>query len=163
LLRLDGEERRTSGDGWKEFTKNLFILIPFSSTHSVNIHTAGTYTYPISIALPGNSPRLFTVPLDPLPTISKHKCTAHPQLTAVREVEVILYPVADDAEEHDRLLAEHQWEGQMAYVIPVLVRMFCIGETACAVYDYASGEGEGASDCRVSRWWVVFFSHSPLR
>jgi arrestin-related trafficking adapter 3/6 len=37
----------------------------------------------------------------------------------VREAEVILYP-------DDGLVVQRQWEGQMAYVIPVLVRIFCI-------------------------------------
>jgi hypothetical protein len=94
---------------------------------------AGTYTYPISIALPGNSPPTLHCPFGSVTYHLKaqvHRPGAfHPKLTAVREVEVISYPVADDAEEHDGLLVERQWEGQMAYVIGMSARMFCIGGT----------------------------------
>ncbi|SCV71612.1 BQ2448_3200 [Microbotryum intermedium] len=96
----DNSDDEISATGWKEFR-------------------AGTYTYPISIAIPVSLP----------PTISASfghvtyelKATVHragaltSNLTASTEIVLISAPSQDDTEENESIVVERFWETQMKY------------------------------------------------
>ncbi|OJA18855.1 hypothetical protein AZE42_05236 [Rhizopogon vesiculosus] len=113
LLGLE-EEHRAVGDGWKEFKK-------------------GTYTYPISFAMPNNSPP--TIECDHGSMIWRLKAEVHrpgaftTKLTAQREVLVVVAPGEEDTEESENIIIERQWESQLQYHIAISGRSFPTGGT----------------------------------
>ncbi|TFY60898.1 hypothetical protein EVJ58_g4850 [Rhodofomes roseus] len=112
VLGLDGEDGKEWGDGWKEFKK-------------------GTYTWPISFAIPAASPP--TLHCDLGHVIWKLKAYAHrpgtftTKMSAAQEITVVACPSEDDLEETDSIIVERQWDTQMQYLITVSGRSFPIG------------------------------------
>ncbi|KAH9834108.1 uncharacterized protein C8Q71DRAFT_161021 [Rhodofomes roseus] len=112
VLGLDGEDGKEWGDGWKEFKK-------------------GTYTWPISFAIPAASPP--TLHCDLGHVTWKLKAYAHrpgtftTKMSAAQEITVVACPSEDDLEETDSIIVERQWDTQMQYLITVSGRSFPIG------------------------------------
>ena len=114
--RLFGMEsaEKGSGDVWKEFKK-------------------GTYTYPISIAIPADSPPTLECAYGSVTWQLKahvHRPgTFSQKLSATREVTIIAAPGEDDTEEHENIIVERQWDTQMQYLISISGKSFPIGGT----------------------------------
>ncbi|KAG6850849.1 hypothetical protein H0H93_007467 [Arthromyces matolae] len=113
ILKLDIEHN--SGDsGWKEFKK-------------------GTYTYPISFALPGNAPP--TLRCDNGTVTWRLQATVHrpgafkSKYTTHREVIVISSPTEEDTEDSENIIVERHWDQQLQYLISISGRSFYIGGT----------------------------------
>jgi hypothetical protein len=129
LLGLDGEENKESGDGWKEFKKGAcFCFVLFDSYNECN---SGIYTYPISIAIPGNSPPSITCRFG---SVSWHlKANVHrpglltPKLNATREVILVAAPEGGDTEDTGNIIVDQVWDSQLRYVISISGKSFPIG------------------------------------
>ncbi|TDL22999.1 hypothetical protein BD410DRAFT_839307 [Rickenella mellea] len=110
VIGRNGED--SGSEGWKEFRQ-------------------GTYTYPISFAIPSNTPP--TLHCDNGTVNYQLKATVHrpgaftTKLTTRREVTLIACPGEDDLDESDNIVVQRQWENQMHYVIVVTGRTFPIG------------------------------------
>lgn len=95
------------------------------------MNTSGTYTYPISFAIPANTPP--TLHCDYGSVTYRLKATVHrpgtftSKLTTSREVTLIACPGEDDLDESDNVVVQRQWETQMHYVIVISGRAFPIG------------------------------------
>ena len=135
LLGADGEAKAaTSGDGWKEFRKGALIEhISLKQSKSLTLYTLGTYTYPISFAIPANAPPTLTCDCG---TVSyRLKAVVHrpgaftPRITASQNVTLIASPGEDDADESDNIVVQREWDTQMHYMIVISGRMFAIGES----------------------------------
>ncbi|KAG6841423.1 hypothetical protein C0991_011317 [Blastosporella zonata] len=93
----------------------------------------GTYTYPISFALPANAPPTLRCNYGTVnwrlravvhrPGAFKSKLAAH------REVIVIPSPTEDDTEDSENIIVERHWDQQLQYLISVSGRSFYIGGT----------------------------------
>ncbi|KZT72264.1 hypothetical protein DAEQUDRAFT_664375 [Daedalea quercina L-15889] len=112
VLGFDGEDGKEWGDGWKEFKK-------------------GTYTWPISFAIPASSPP--TLHCDLGHVTWKLKAFAHrpgtftTKMSASQEITVVTCPSEDDLEETDSIIVERQWDTQMQYLITISGRSFPVG------------------------------------
>ncbi|KAJ7072695.1 hypothetical protein C8F01DRAFT_972326 [Mycena amicta] len=101
-------------DSWKEFKK-------------------GTYTFPISFAIPPNAPPTMECPWGTV--VWRLKANVHrpgaltSRMTATREVIVIAGPTEDDTEETENIVVERHWEQQLQYLISISGRSFPIGGT----------------------------------
>ncbi|KAF7362264.1 Arrestin-C domain-containing protein [Mycena venus] len=107
----DGKDKDKS-HSWKEFKK-------------------GTYTFPISFAIPPNSPPTMECPYG---TVTwRLKANVHrpgtfaSRLHAVRQVILIAAPMEDDTEETESIVVERHWEQQLQYLISISGRSFPIG------------------------------------
>ncbi|GAA5968146.1 hypothetical protein JCM21900_001092 [Sporobolomyces salmonicolor] len=101
-----------SGDGWKEFK-------------------AGTYTYPISISVPGTLPPSLTcefghVAYSLKATVVRAGALTS-NLTATTEVTLVATPGEDDTEETESIVVERFWETQMKYHVALSGKSFPIG------------------------------------
>ncbi|THH03390.1 hypothetical protein EW145_g6296 [Phellinidium pouzarii] len=111
-LGLDVDGGNGDGENWKEFRK-------------------GTYTYPISFAIPADSPP--SLQCDFGSVTYRLKATVHRpgafthRLTATREVSLIASPGEDDLDESDNIVVQREWEAQMLYMIIISGRAFPIG------------------------------------
>ena len=91
----------------------------------------GTYTYPISYAIPANSSP--TLQCNYGSVTWRLRATAHrpgaftSKFVATREVLVINGPTEDDTENHEHIVVERQWDQQLQYLISVSGRSFYIG------------------------------------
>ncbi|TDL28169.1 hypothetical protein BD410DRAFT_782135 [Rickenella mellea] len=100
------------GDGWVEFRK-------------------GTYTYPISFAIPNNSPP--TLHCDYGSVRYMLKATVHrpgalsSKLTAYQEVTLIAAPPDGVFQGTDNIIVQRHWGNQMQYEIVISGKMFPIG------------------------------------
>ncbi|KAL5504710.1 hypothetical protein ACEPAH_7373 [Sanghuangporus vaninii] len=102
------------GDSWKEFRK-------------------GTYTYPISFAIPGDSPPSLecdfgTVKYRLKAVVHRPGAFTH-RLNATREVTLIASPGEDDVDETDNIVVQREWDSQMHYLIIISGRSFPIGSS----------------------------------
>ncbi|KAJ7821129.1 hypothetical protein B0H14DRAFT_3471811 [Mycena olivaceomarginata] len=109
----DGKDKeKEKSDSWKEFKK-------------------GTYTFPISFAIPANSPPTMECTYGTV--VWRLKANVHrpgtfaSRLHAVREVMVIAAPMEDDTEETETIVVERHWEQQLQYLISISGRSFPIG------------------------------------
>lgn len=131
ILKPDPEKERDKdkGDGWKEFKKGELPILS-SICYS---NCSGIYTYPISFAIPGNSPP--TMECDYGSVTWKLKATVHrpgafkAKLTASREVMMIACPTEDDTEDTENIIVERHWDSQLQYLISISGRSFYIGGT----------------------------------
>ncbi|KAH9955044.1 hypothetical protein BC827DRAFT_1239682 [Russula dissimulans] len=112
---LDNEQcSEVSGDGWHEFKK-------------------GTYTFPISFAIPSNVPP--TMRCDYGSVTWRLKATVHrpgaftSKLRAEREVVLVASPSEDNRESFDVVTMDRTWEDQLQYTLTLSGRMFPIGGT----------------------------------
>lgn len=91
------------------------------------------YTYPISFAIPANSPP--TLHVDYGSVTWKLKAVVHrpgafkQKLTAAQDITVVATPGEDDTEESESIVVERQWDTQMQYLIVISGRSFSIGGT----------------------------------
>ena len=91
----------------------------------------GVYTYPISFAIPPNSPP--TLHCEFGSVVWRLKATAHrpgtftTKLSATQEVTVVACPCEDDTEDTESIIVERQWDTQMQYLIAISGRSFPIG------------------------------------
>lgn len=116
LLRSTDQEEKKSpdGDGWKEFKK-------------------GTYTYPISFAIPGHAPPSLDCQYGSV--VWRVKAAVHrpgtftSKLAASREIVVVAAPTEDDTEGTDNIIVERLWDQQMQYLISISGRSFYVGGT----------------------------------
>ncbi|CAE6351652.1 unnamed protein product [Rhizoctonia solani] len=110
-LGLDVEPD-AEADMWQEFKK-------------------GTYNYPISFAVPTNTPP--TLHCDFGSISYRLKAVVHrtgtfvPKLVAHAEVTLISCPGEDDTEERENILVERQWDEQLRYFITISGKSFPIG------------------------------------
>jgi hypothetical protein len=133
FLRLDSDEGKEAGEGWKEFKKGeLAPSIDFCA-FPTGVRLSGTYTYPIA----------FTVPIDLPPTLHCDfgevvwflRATVHrpgaftSRMTANKEVTLVSTPGEDDTEDTENIIVERQWENQLQYLIAISGRSFYIGGT----------------------------------
>ncbi|KAJ6497646.1 hypothetical protein C8R45DRAFT_1093994 [Mycena sanguinolenta] len=106
----DGKDKDKSS--WKEFKK-------------------GTYTFPISFAIPPNAPPTMECPYGSV--VWRLKANVHrpgafaSRMHAVRQVLVIAAPMEDDTEESEAIVVERHWEQQLQYLISISGRSFPIG------------------------------------
>lgn len=93
----------------------------------------GTYTYPISFAIPANTPPSLTCEYGSV--AYRLKAVVHrpgaftPRITASRGVTLIASPGEDDADETDNIVVQREWDTQMHYMLVISGRMFAIGES----------------------------------
>lgn len=91
----------------------------------------GTYTYPISFAIPANSPPTLLCEFGSV--TYRLKATVHrpgaftTRMTASRDVTLIACPGEDDLEESDNIVVQREWDSQMHYLIIISGRSFPIG------------------------------------
>jgi hypothetical protein len=96
----DDEHADDRATGWKEFR-------------------AGTYTYPISIAVPASLPP--TITSDFGHVAYTLKATVYragaltSNLTTTQEITLVSAPSQDDTEENESIVVERFWETQMKY------------------------------------------------
>ncbi|TFY51059.1 hypothetical protein EVG20_g11187, partial [Dentipellis fragilis] len=106
------EEHKEFGDGWREFKK-------------------GTYTFPISFAIPSNVPPTLTCDYGSvtwrLKAYVHRPGTFTTKLTAVRDVILVASPSEDDTEDTENIVVERLWDDQLQYRLAVSGRMFHIG------------------------------------
>ncbi|KAF7351103.1 Arrestin-C domain-containing protein [Mycena sanguinolenta] len=108
----DGKDKDKSS--WKEFKK-------------------GTYTFPISFAIPPNAPPTMECPYGSV--VWRLKANVHrpgafaSRMHAMRQVLVIAAPMEDDTEESETIIVERHWEQQLQYLISISGRSFPIGST----------------------------------
>ncbi|KAI8970803.1 hypothetical protein BD414DRAFT_540689 [Trametes punicea] len=113
-LGFEVDDGREHGDGWKEFRR-------------------GVYTYPVSFAIPANSPPSLSV--DYGSVTWKLKAVVHrpgafkAKLQTSQEITVIATPCEDDTEESESIIVERQWDTQMQYLIAISGRSFPLGGT----------------------------------
>ncbi|OJT05477.1 hypothetical protein TRAPUB_3706 [Trametes pubescens] len=113
-LGFDVDDGREHGDGWKEFRR-------------------GVYTYPISFAIPANSPPSLHV--DYGSVAWKLKAVVHrpgafkAKLQTSHDITVVTTPCEDDTEESESIIVERQWDTQMQYLIAISGRSFPLGGT----------------------------------
>ncbi|KAF7360214.1 Arrestin-C domain-containing protein [Mycena venus] len=100
-------------------------------SHSWKEFKTGTYTFPISFAIPPNSPPTMECPYG---TVTwRLKANVHrpgtfaSRLHAVRQVIVVAAPMEDDTEETESVVVERHWEQQLQYLISISGRSFPIG------------------------------------
>ena len=91
----------------------------------------GTYTYPISFSIPGDSPpslqcEFGCVSYQLKATVHRPGTFTH-KLTASHEVTLIASPGEDDLDESDNILVQREWDSQMHYMITISGRAFPIG------------------------------------
>ncbi|EIN06564.1 hypothetical protein PUNSTDRAFT_136415 [Punctularia strigosozonata HHB-11173 SS5] len=107
--RSPSEER---GHGWKEFRK-------------------GTYTYPISFAVPANSPPTIHAAFGSVTWRLKAQVhrpgTFKSKLTASKYLSLVACPGEEDMEDQDSIVVQRQWDTQLQYLITVSGRTFFIG------------------------------------
>ncbi|KIL68755.1 hypothetical protein M378DRAFT_196178 [Amanita muscaria Koide BX008] len=126
FLKLDLvlDDHKEYGSNWKEFKKVPWFDYGF---------LPGTYTYPISIAIPGHCPPTLYCECGQVTWTLKavvHRPGAFKsKLTATREVTVVACPIDDNTEESENLLVERHWDNQLQYLISVSGTSFCIGGT----------------------------------
>lgn len=93
----------------------------------------GTYTYPISFTIPGDSPPTLDCTHGSVKwrlKASVHRPGAFIQkMTTQREVVLIATPGEDDTEDTENIIVERQWESQLQYLISISGRSFYIGGT----------------------------------
>ncbi|KAG8732449.1 hypothetical protein FRC11_013569 [Ceratobasidium sp. 423] len=93
----------------------------------------GTYNYPISFAVPANTPP--TLHCDFGSISYRLKAVVHrtgtfvPKLVAHAEVTLISCPGEDDTEERENIVVERQWDEQLRYYITISGKSFPIGGT----------------------------------
>ncbi|KAK4057050.1 hypothetical protein OIO90_001950 [Microbotryomycetes sp. JL221] len=110
----DTDEEDDRSTGWKEFR-------------------AGTYTYPISIAVPASLPP--TINADFGHVTYTLKATVHragaltSNLSASTEVILVSAPSQDDTEENESIVVERFWETQMKYHVALSGKSFPVGGT----------------------------------
>ncbi|KAA1470394.1 hypothetical protein DENSPDRAFT_923149 [Dentipellis sp. KUC8613] len=106
------EEHKEFGDGWREFKK-------------------GTYTFPISFAIPSNVPPTLTCDYGSvtwrLKAYVHRPGTFTTKLTALRDVILVASPSEDDTEDTENIVVERLWDDQLQYRLAVSGRMFHIG------------------------------------
>ncbi|KAF8622692.1 hypothetical protein AX15_006791 [Amanita polypyramis BW_CC] len=114
ILKHDHQEQYKENVNWKEFKK-------------------GTYTYPISISIPGHCPP--TLHCDYGGVTWRLKAVVHrpgafkSKLMAIREVITVACPIEDDTENTENIIVERHWDQQLQYLISVSGRSFYIGGT----------------------------------
>ncbi|KAI0827960.1 hypothetical protein BC628DRAFT_1317081 [Trametes gibbosa] len=113
-LGFEVDDGREHGDGWKEFRR-------------------GVYTYPVSFAIPANSPPSLNV--DYGSVVWKLKAVVHrpgafkAKLQTSQDIIVVTTPCEDDTEESESIIVERQWDTQMQYLIAISGRSFPLGCT----------------------------------
>ncbi|KAI9507988.1 hypothetical protein F5148DRAFT_980567, partial [Russula earlei] len=113
---LDSNEQVSegTGNGWQEFKK-------------------GTYTFPISFAIPSHVPP--SVRCENGSVTWRLKANVHrpgaftPKLSASREVILVASPSEDSREDNGLANIERAWEDQLQYALSVSGRVFPIGGT----------------------------------
>lgn len=94
---------------------------------------AGTYTFPISFAIPSHVPP--TMQCNYGSVSWRLKARVHrpgaftPKLSASHEVILVTSPSEDNRDDTDNATIERFWEGQMQYMLSVSGRVFPIGGT----------------------------------
>jgi arrestin-related trafficking adapter 3/6 len=133
---LDGNEQGSdcSGDGWQEFNKGMHVFLDVPRLVLIDSdRPVGTYTFPISFAIPSHVP----------PTLEctygsvcwRLKATVHrpgaftPKLSATREVTLVASPSEDHRDDTDNAIIERCWEDQLQYILSVSGRVFPLGGT----------------------------------
>jgi Arrestin (or S-antigen), N-terminal domain len=122
----------------------------------------GTYTYPVSFAIPATSPP--TVHCDYGAVRYHLKAVVHrpgaltPKLVTTREVTIVASPSEDDTEETHSIIVERQWDDQLRYLIALSGRSFVIGSQVpfnltmipmekCKIYKLAVFLEGGSAHC----------------
>ena len=130
VLGLEPEEGKESREGWKEFRKGV-LLLNIVPGHPVPHAFPGTYTYPISFAIPADSPPSLDCIYGSI--IWSMKATVHrpgkfiPRMEAVRTINVVATPSEDATEDVESVTVNKTWEDQMVYYLSVVGRAFPIG------------------------------------
>lgn len=95
--------------------------------------STGTYTYPISFTIPGNSPPTMRCAFGSvvwrLRAIVHRPGTFKSKLIASREVIMIACPTEDDTDDVENIIVERHWDQQLQYLISISGRSFHVGGT----------------------------------
>lgn len=97
----------------------------------MRIFSSGTYTFPISFAIPANMPP--SLECDYGSVSWRLKAQVHrpgtftSKLTAARDVIIVACPSEDDTEDTENIVVERFWDNQLQYLLSVSGRMFHIG------------------------------------
>lgn len=132
LTAAVGLDEPSQVENWKEFRRGESVS-RFAHFHPLNQASIciGTYTYPVSFAIPPSSPP--TVHCDFGAVIYRLKAVVHrpgaltSKLAATREVTLVASPAEDDTEETHSIIVERQWDDQLRYLISLSGRTFVIG------------------------------------
>ena len=130
VFGLEPEEGTESRGGWKEFKKGS-LLLDIILEHPVSHCSPGTYTYPISFAIPADSPPSLECTYGSV--VWSLKATVHrpgaftPRMETVRTINVIATPSDDTTEDVESVTVNKTWEDQMVYYLSIVGRAFPIG------------------------------------
>jgi hypothetical protein len=125
-------EPDSEGDMWQEFKKGGWLVTLLVREFNWWLY-AGTYNYPISFAIPANTPP--TLRCDFGSIVYRLKAVVHragtfvPKLAAQTEVTLVSCPGEDDTEERENIAVERQWDEQLRYYITISGKSFPIGGT----------------------------------
>ncbi|KAF9777874.1 hypothetical protein BJ322DRAFT_1176291 [Thelephora terrestris] len=112
VFGLEPEEGREPRDRWKEFKK-------------------GTYRYPISFAIPADSPpsldSMFGSIVWTLTATVHRPGRFTPRMETVRTINVVATPSEDATEDVESVTVNKTWEDQMVYCLSIVGRAFPIG------------------------------------
>lgn len=101
--------------------------------HVLINHRAGTYTFPISFAIPSHVPPTMQCNYGTIPWRLKARVhrpgTFTPKLSTSHEVILVVSPSEDNRDDADNITIERFWEDQMQYMLSVSGRVFPIGGT----------------------------------
>ena len=101
------------------------------SGSSCHYGSLGTYRYPISFAIPADSPPSLECLHDSI--VWNLKATVHrpgkftPRMEAMRSINVVATPSEDDTEDVESITANKTWADQMAYCLSIVGIAFPIG------------------------------------
>jgi len=111
--------------------RNSRKVVEYSHISPSNLNSSGTYTYPVSYAIPANSSPTLVCTHGSVTWLLR--ATVHrpgtftPKIVATREVLVICCPTGDDNDGTGSIVVERHWDQQLQYLILVSGRSFYIG------------------------------------
>lgn len=113
--------------------KKVVSCFPVQRAYMLTWHKIGTYTYPISFAIPGHAPPSLECTYGSV--VWRLKANVHrpgafkTKLAAHREVVVVSSPTEEDTEDTENIIVERLWDNQLQYLIAISGRSFYIGGT----------------------------------
>lgn len=131
VFGLEPDEGKESRYGWKEFKKGALLNIIPCTHFSVLRGSPGTYTYPISFAVPADSPPSLDCMFGSI--VWNMKATVHrpgkftPRMETALKLNVVATPSEDATEDVESVTVNKAWEDQMVYYLSVVGRAFPIG------------------------------------
>lgn len=131
VFGLEPEEGKEPRDGWKEFKKGVILFILLNIQSLTVAWLLGTYRYPISFAIPADSPpsldSMFGSIVWTLTATVHRPGRFTPRMETVRTINVVAAPSDDATEDVESVTVNKTWEDQMVYRLSIVGRAFPIG------------------------------------